>query len=185
MSGSAMGRTPTGAEVVRKARRNVVMAKTTAELRTAQAVLLPLVLGLSLAETAQAVGRSRGWVSTQRRRYIQGESLGNLTNKPSKGGRRNEILRKEDERSFVMEACVSKADAVSRYSGRSEGVDPREVFASVARYLQRAINEHRGKRVAMSTVYKLMNRVAKEEFADGSTSDWESIFHLLIWKSGA
>jgi hypothetical protein len=157
------------------------MAKTTVELRTAQAVLLPLVPGLSLAETAQAVGRSRGWVSIQRRRFIQGETQGNLKPKLTKGGRRNEILRKEDERSFVMEACVSKADAISSYRGWSEGVNREELFASVAGYLQRAIRAHRGKPVAMSTIYKLMNRVAKDEFANGTASDWESIYQLLKW----
>lgn len=176
-----MGRKPTGVEVVRKARRNVVMAKTTAELRIAQAVLLPLVLGLSLAETAQAVGRSRAWVSVQRRRFIQGEAQGNLKPKLTKGGRRNEILRKEDEHSFVMDACVSKADAISSFRGRSEGVNHEEIFSSVARYLNRALETHRNERVAMSTVYKLMNRVAKESFADGSVSDWESICELLKW----
>lgn len=176
-----MGRTPTGVEAIRKARRSVVMAKTTEELRIAQSVLLPLVLGLSLAETAQAVGRSRGWVSIQRRRFIQGGTLGDLKPKLTKGGRRNAILRKEDERSFVMEACVNKADAVSSYRGWSEGVNHEELFASVAGYLQRAIREHRGEPVAMSTVYKLMNRVAKEEFANGTASDWESIYQLLKW----
>jgi hypothetical protein len=174
-----MGRKPTGAEVVRKARRSVVMAKTTAELRIAQAVLLPLVLGLSLAETAQAVGRSRGWVSIQRRRYIHGEALDNLKKRPSKGGRRNEILRKEDEHSFVMDACVSKADAVSSYEGNSVGIDRKELYSSVAKYLRRAMEKHRTEPVAMSTIYKLMNRVAKEEFANGTASDWESIYQLL------
>lgn len=174
-----MGRKPTGAEVIRKARRSVITAKTVEQLRTAQAVLLPLILGISLADTAQAVGRSRGWVSSQRRRYIQGESQGHLKKKTTKGGRRNQILLKEDELSFVMEACVSKADAVSRYRGWSGGVNTNEIYAPVARYLQKTMEMHRGEPVAMSTVYKLMNRVAQAEFSNGSASDWESIYQLL------
>jgi hypothetical protein len=43
-------------------------AKTADELRTAQAVVLPLELGLSLAQTAQAIGRSVGATCTLRTR---------------------------------------------------------------------------------------------------------------------
>ena len=53
-----MARKAGGADQLASARELVRTAKTADESRTAQAVVLPLELGLSLAHTAQAIGRS-------------------------------------------------------------------------------------------------------------------------------
>jgi hypothetical protein len=55
-----MTRTASGIEVLKQAKAFVVQAKTADQLRQAQAVLLPLEFGLSLEQTAQAIGVSVG-----------------------------------------------------------------------------------------------------------------------------
>jgi transposase len=62
-----------------------------ASLRAAQAVLLPLQ-GLTLEQTAQAVGKSRFWVSRARNAFLRGEQ-------PPKehGGRRHSIVAEDEE----------------------------------------------------------------------------------------
>ena len=53
-----MARKASGAEQLGIAMERLKKAKTEAELRAAQAIMLPLVLGLSLEQTALAIGRS-------------------------------------------------------------------------------------------------------------------------------
>lgn len=65
-----MARTPKGSEHIVAARRLMKTARTADEMRMAQAVLLPLDLGLSIEQTAKAIGRSAGATSTLRNRFI-------------------------------------------------------------------------------------------------------------------
>lgn len=50
-----------GKEVLEMAREMVARAETIEQLRQAQAVVLPLDFGLSMKQTAQAIGRSPEW----------------------------------------------------------------------------------------------------------------------------
>lgn len=52
-----MARKAGGTDQIESAKALLRTAKTADELRTAQAVLLPLELGLSLEQTAKAIGR--------------------------------------------------------------------------------------------------------------------------------
>ena len=67
-----MARKASGADQVASARELLRTAKTADELRTAQAVLLPLERGLSLEMTARVIGRSIGATCNLRTRYKQG-----------------------------------------------------------------------------------------------------------------
>ena len=66
-----MARKASGADQVASARELLRTAKTADELRTAQAVLLPLELGLSLEMTAKVIGRSIGATCNLRMRYCK------------------------------------------------------------------------------------------------------------------
>ena len=66
-----MGRLASGAEVLALAQQALAQAKTVDELRQAQAVILPLQLGLSIDQTATVLGVSRGWACQLRRRFIR------------------------------------------------------------------------------------------------------------------
>ena len=64
-----MARTASGSEHVEAARKLLKSARTADELRLAQSVLLPLELGLSLEQTAKAIGRSSSATCTMRTRF--------------------------------------------------------------------------------------------------------------------
>ena len=55
-------------EVLMSAREAIASAQTVEQLRQAQAVVLPVDFGLSLADTAQVIGVSPGWACQLRRR---------------------------------------------------------------------------------------------------------------------
>ena len=74
-----MSRLARGAENLERAREALAQAQTVEQLRQAQAVVLPLDYGLSLEQTAHAIGRSVGWTS----RFAQ-----------SLSGRRSRMRRK-------------------------------------------------------------------------------------------
>ena len=60
-----MARPARGVEVLEMAQEMILRAKTIDELRQAQAVVLPLAHGLSLAQTARVIGRSVVWTCRQ------------------------------------------------------------------------------------------------------------------------
>ena len=64
-----MARKASGADQLASARELLRTAKTVDELRTAQAGLLALELGLALEQTAKAIGRSVGVTCNLRTRY--------------------------------------------------------------------------------------------------------------------
>lgn len=61
-----MARKPGGTDQLKAAKVLLKQAKTADELRAAQAIVLPLELGLSLEQTAVAIGRSVGITCTMR-----------------------------------------------------------------------------------------------------------------------
>ncbi len=87
-----MARPASGDEqVLVKARQAIAEARTVEQLRQAQAVVLPLDFGLSLADTARVMGVSRCWVCQLRRRFMQGHIAG-APDAPTAGGRRCQNL---------------------------------------------------------------------------------------------
>jgi hypothetical protein len=77
------------AEVLKSARQAIASAKTVEQLHQAQAVVLPLEHGLSLADTARVIGVLRGWACQLRRRFMHGEIVGAL-DAPTAGGRKRQ-----------------------------------------------------------------------------------------------
>ena len=64
-----MARPASGKDQIEAAKASLKKAKTADQLRAAQAVLLPLELGLTLEQTAQAIGRSVGATCRMRTTY--------------------------------------------------------------------------------------------------------------------
>jgi transposase len=78
----------------------IKQATTLDELRQAQTVLLPLLYGLSLEQTAHAIGISLGWACQLRRRFINGRFVG-AAGAPTAGGRKRQNMTIEQEREFL------------------------------------------------------------------------------------
>lgn len=91
------------------ARRLLKSARTADELRQAQAVLLPLELGLSVARTAQAIGRSVGVTSTLRSRFGQPD----LPTRPARSTRLRTPVHPELERERQVLIDVLRESSVA------------------------------------------------------------------------
>lgn len=128
-------------------------ARTAEDLRAAQAVLLPL-LGLTLDQTAAAVGKSRHWISRVRNQVMRGEAP------PGRhGGRRTARLGEDEEMALVRDAIKSM----------SWGLQPTHLRTGV----REALEKVQGHTIQNSTVTALLDRAAvhflKDKRARAST----------------
>ncbi len=98
-----------GNELLGQAKELLVNSRTIEELRQAQAVVLPLEFGLSMKQTATAIGVSVGWACQLRMRHIRGDGKDD-SDKPRRGGRRRENLSREEEVAFLS-PFIEKASA--------------------------------------------------------------------------
>lgn len=136
-----MARRLTGTEALDKAKQELISATTVKQFQVAQSVVMPLLLGLTLAETASVIGKSPGWVARSRLSYIKDSSEGK---KPERrGGRRNSMLSLQREFDFVAYAI-----------GRGG-------FHGAARVLSETLKTKLDRRVAISTAYRMIERVKK------------------------
>ena len=136
-----MGRTASGRDVLEKAKDCLKQARTVEELRQAQAVVLPLVFGLTLPETAQAIGVSVGWACRLRTRFVrEGES--NAPSRAECGGRRRQNMSHEEEAAFL---------APFLDQAKTGGV-------LVVGAIKRALDERLCRSVALASAYNLLHR---------------------------
>ena len=83
-----MARKARGSDILETAKIYLSKAKTVEALRQAQAVVFPLEYGMSLAQTAEAIGVSPGWACQLRNRFMKEGSASEAWDKPLRGGRR-------------------------------------------------------------------------------------------------
>lgn len=95
-----MPRKASGMEQLEVVMERLKRAKTAAELRAAQAIVLPLALGLSLERTALAIGRSVGVSCRMRTRYDP------ATGEEKKAPRSKRELRNRTKASRGQEARI-------------------------------------------------------------------------------
>lgn len=161
-----MARRPHDAQGAEQRAREVLSNASNAdELRAAQAALLPL-LGLSLEQTAEIVGRDRFWVSRTRNRFLRGEALA------THGGRRNSLVTSEIELKLVKLAFTQHG--VSLF-----------VTESVRKMLRTLLEEHTDSSISESTISEVLDRVASKIIpgAKGTDlTDLESHF-ARIWRT--
>ncbi len=137
-----MARPVTGDEhAIEHAMLTISQATTVEQLRQAQAVVLPLVYGLSLEQTAQVTGVSLGWVCQLRRRFIAGDVAG-APEMPTAGGRRRQNMTVEQEAQFLA-TFIDKAQA--------GGI-------LVVGEIKAALEQKLAREVAQSSVYNLLHR---------------------------
>ncbi len=128
-------------ETIEAAQMAISQATTLDELRQAQAVLLPLLHGLSLEQTAQAIGVSLGWACQLRRRFITGRFVG-AAGAPAPGGRKRQNLTVEQEREFLA-PFIEQA--------QTGGV-------LVVAQIKAALDKRLGRAVGLSSTYNLLHR---------------------------
>ena len=136
-----MGRRASGSELLEVAKVSLAKAKTVEELRQAQAVVLPLEFGLSLEQTAQAIGVSVGWACQLRTRFVRaGGVLGE--SRAMRGGRRRENMTRDEEAAFLA-PFFEKA--------RIGGI-------LIVGEIKQALDVRLGRKVALASAYNLLHR---------------------------
>ena len=137
-----MARKAGGTDQLESARELLRKAKTADELRAAQAVLLPLELGLSLKQTAIAIGRSVGATCTLRTRYCK------VARHEREASRPKRALRNRANATLEREAQILDEVLKDAMRGGVVIVPP----------LKDKIGERLGKPVALSTIYRMLAR---------------------------
>lgn len=127
--------------VVREARAAIASAQTVEQLRQAQAVVLPLDYAMSLADTAQVIGVSPGWVCQLRRRFLRGQIAG-APGAPTAGGRKRQNMRLEEERAFLAPFLEQAATGGVLVVGQ----------------IKAALDQRLGRKVALASAYNLLHR---------------------------
>ncbi len=136
-----MARTARGGNLLERARECLSKAKTAEELRLAQAVMLPLEFGLSIEQTARAIGVSTGWACQLRNRFIRAGGI-SREDKPSRGGRRRQNMSLEEEAVFLA-PFFDKA---------------KEGGILVVGEIKNALDQRLGRNVALASAYNLLHR---------------------------
>src|SRR5450756_910897 len=95
-----MARQARGRDLLEYAKGCLFRAKTAEELRKVQAVVMPLEFGLSIEQTARAIGVSTGWACQLRNRFIREGGI-YREDKPLRGGRRRANMSLEEEEAFL------------------------------------------------------------------------------------
>ena len=130
-------------KVVSQAQKAVAQASSLEELRAAQAVLLPAIMGATLTETAALLGVGRATVACLQAGFRQAKQPnGGPTQQRNWGGRRNALLTVEEEEEFL---------APWLEQARTGGV-------LVVSPLRAAVAQRLGKRVKASVLYRLLAR---------------------------
>lgn len=168
-----MARPASGEEHLESARTAVRAARTADELRSAQAVLLPLELGLSLEQTAVAIGRSKGKTCTLRTNYCK-RAAGTMTAPVAKRDLRNRANRTlEEEQRLLQEVFDSAsvggvlvvppfADTVRRKMGV-----PLSLSA-----IYRMLARHGWRKIAPDTTHPQGDPLAREDWKKNSPARW-------------
>jgi transposase len=139
---NTMSRTASGDDqVLMNARKAIACAQTVEQLRQAQAVVLPLDYGLSLADTAVVIGVSPGWACHLRRRFMNGKMAG-APDAPTAGGRKRENMSLQEEREFLAPFFASAATGDVLVVGQ----------------IKAALDQRLGRKVALASAYNLLHR---------------------------
>jgi len=130
------------------------------QLRAAQALLLPL-LGLTLDQTAMALGKNRFWVSRARNRLLRGEPAVR-----SRGGRRKALLTREEEVDMLLAVIVRRAGKMWNQESFHDAV-------------RDELKNLKGAWVYDSTINDIAHRVASQLFPGATGEDLKKLeFHL-------
>ncbi len=164
-----MARPAGGVEHVVAARELLRSAKTAEELRRAQAVLLPLDLGLSLEQTARAIGRSVNATCAIRTRFAK-VAEGVMGPPQAKTALRNHALADLEREASILDKVLADA--------QKGGI-------VVIPQLKPLIEEKVGKPMALSTVYRMLARHGWRKLAPDTYHPQGDAERREVWKKTA
>jgi len=168
-----MARPASGEEYLESARNAVRSAKTADELRSAQAVLLPLELGLSLEQTAIAIGRSKGKTCTLRTSYCK-RAAGKMAAPAGKHDLRNRANRTlEEEKKLLQEVFDSASTGgVLVVPPFADKLRQKMGVALSLSAIYRMLARHDWRKIAPDTAHPQGDPLAREDWKKNSPARW-------------
>jgi transposase len=161
-----MARPPRGREVLKEAKEQVSKARTAADLRRAQAVVLPLEFGFSLGRTAAIIGVSKGWASRLRTEFIR---LGPKGTNKKRGGRRRENMSYEEEITFLAPFFKKAAKGGILVVGEIKQELDRQLGRTTAlASVYNLLHRHGWRKLAPDTQHPKADKEAQEEWEKNS-----------------
>ena len=160
------------AKLVEHARRLAVQAQSADDLRCAQAVLLPALLGATLQQTATALGIGRATVgrlqSKVRRRLTHPAQLD-----PSWGGRRRAAMSAEEECDFLEPWAQSAVEGGMLIIGPLRAALAQRLGHPIAHsVVYRLLARHGWRKVAPDTRHPKSDPLTQEQWKKNSPMCW-------------
>lgn len=137
-----MARPASGADQLQQAQDSLKSATSADQLRIAQAVLLPLELGLTLAQTAKAIGRSVGATCRMRVNFCA-----------VRAGKRPPAQAKTNLRNRAADTLEREAQALDKVLS-----DANEGGVVIIPRLKPLIEKELGHTIALSGLYRMLHR---------------------------
>lgn len=164
-----MARPASGADQIEAARASLKSAKTADQLRAAQAVLLPLELGLTLEQTAIAIGRSVGATCKMRTTYCAVAAGKRAAAKPKTELRNRAKATLEEEA-----AALDKALHDAHLGGIV-------VIPRIKPLVEKAL----GKKIALSGMYRMLHRHEWRKLAPDTQHPKGDPLARQVWKKNS
>jgi len=164
-----MARPASGKEYIEAARQLLKSARTAEELRMAQAVLLPLEMGLSLEQTAKIIGRSKGATCSMRTRFAQ-VSAGLRPAPRSKRTLRNRANADLEREKQVLDEVLAPA--------ATGGI-------VVVPQIKPEVEALLGKSIALSTLYRMLARHGWRKLAPDTQHPQSNPHKQEAWKKNS
>lgn len=161
-----MARPPRGRNVLEVARKLLATATEADELRTLQAVVLPIDNGMSTQETAKIIGRSPRWTTNARNKFIR--NAGIEKKKPNKVRNRAHMTRGEEE------AFLAPFFEAARQGG-----------ILVVSVIHNALEQRLNRKVALATAYNLLHRHGWRKLAPDKRNVATDICAQEDWKKNS
>ena len=164
-----MARPASGASQIEAAKLSLKNATSANQLRTAQAVLLPLELGLSMTQTAKAIGRSVGATCRMRTGYCAVAAGKRQATQPKTA------LRNRAKATLVQEAAALDKVLIDAHLG-GVVIIPR---------LKPLIEQELGKTMALSGIYRMLRRHGWRKLAPDTEHPKGDPEARQIWKKNS
>lgn len=171
-----MARLAGGSSELAWAREQIVKARSADDLRQAQAVLLPLELGLSLEQTASAIGRSVSMTCKLRNRRRR-ELAQEIEPKKHKRQLRNHAHASLEQEAAALDQVLTDASSggiviIPRLLPAFEAALGKKLNLST---LYRMLERHGWRKLAPDTVHPQGDPERREEFKKNSAPIWRKL----------
>jgi transposase len=163
-----MARPTRGQEVLEQAKAYLSKARTVEGLREAQAVVLPLEFGLSLRQTAEAIGKSVRWTTELRSEFIK-RGGPRLEGKPTRGGRYHQNMTLREEVDFL---------APFLEEAKRGGI-------LVVSQIKEALEVRLGRKIALASAYNLLRRHGWRKLAPDKRNPQTDVAVQAEWKKNS